>query len=448
MNLLKFSWKNITYKPLSSILNIGLFALAIGMIAFVLNVNNQVQEQFDRNLAKVQLIVGAKGSPLQLVLCNLFHIDLPTGNIALKEARPFLNPKHPWIETTVPLGLGDSYKGFRVVGTTPVFKDYYQLELTEGAWWTKSLEAVIGHNVARQSGLKIGDTFVSNHGIGQDDIHSHDEAPIVVTGIIAHDNSVVDNLILTSMHTVWDVHDNHDHGEGDDHDHAHDGAHTHDHDHDHDHDHGDGHTHDHDHDHDHSASTFNEDLFDYAKSHPDKEITSMLIRFKGTTIQALNMQRSINENTNMQAASPSMELNRLFGLLGIGITALQYIGLALLMVSGLAILLSLINSMQERNQEVVMMKIWGASTGKITFAIVLEGVIQAVVGALIGIVLAHIAIYFFNGYLESDFKYSIDFKRMYKEEWLLVALSVSIGVLGALIPAWLSGRKSLSENIK
>lgn len=445
MNLLKLSWKNITYKPLSSILNIGLFALAVGMIAFVLNVNRQVQEQFDRNLAGVQLIVGAKGSPLQLVLCNLFHIDLPTGNISLKEAKPFLNPRHPWIETTVPLGLGDSYRGFRIVGTTSVFKDYYKLELSEGYWWNTSLEAVIGHNVARQSGLKTGDTFVSNHGIGQDDIHAHEEAPIIVKGIIAHANSVVDNLILTSMQTVWDVHDAHHHDHGD---HSHDddhGGHDHHEGHGHDHHH---HHHSHDHEHHHEEKALNENLFVLADDYPEKEITSMLVRFKGTTIQALNMQRGINENTNMQAASPSMELNRLFGLLGIGITALQYIGLALLIVSGLAILLSLINSMQERTQEVVMMKIWGASSGKITFTIVLEGIIQAVLGAIAGLLLAHLAVYFFNGYLESDFKYSINFRKVYSSEWLLIGLSVLIGILGALIPAWLSARKSLSENIR
>ena len=462
MNIIKIAWKNIWYKPLAALLNVGLFALSVGMITFLINVSRQVQEQFDNNLAGVQLIIGAKGSPLQLVLCNLFHIDTPTGNISLKEAKPFLNPKHPWIQSAVPLGLGDSYKGFRIVGTTSGFQEIYNLEISEGAWWTQSMEAVIGHNIAGQLDLKIGDEIISNHGLLAEDLHSHDDKPIKIYGILNRSNTVADNLILTSMQTVWEVHEEHDHDhEG--HEHAHD-EHDHDHDH-HDHDHGHAHNHDHEHDHHHdhdhrddeqtteslelATNIFgNESEFLIKEENQERDITSILVRFKGTNMQSLNMQRNINENTNLQASSPPIELNRLFSLLGIGISTLTYIAIALLIVAGLSILLSFFNVMRERKQEIVMMKIWGGGKLKIASIVILEGVIIALVGALIGLIGAHKGIYFFNLYLESDYKYSIYFDKIYTTEWLIVALSIGIGALGALLPAWVSSGKSLSENLK
>lgn len=447
MNGLKIAWKNIWYKPLSAALNIGLFALSVGMITFLINVSKQVQEQFDNNLAGVQLIIGAKGSPLQLVLCNLFHIDTPTGNISLKEAKPFLNPKHPWIQTAVPLGLGDSFKGFRIVGTTAGFKDMYHLETAQGSWWKASMEAVAGHNVAKQLNLKTGDEIISSHGLLPGEAHSHEDSPIRITGILAPSNTVADNLILTSMQTVWDVHESHSHNH-DDHEH-HDHHHDHDHSHDTPHQHEAGEKQDNgDVENEEAGVSGHENDFLIREENLTRDITSVLVRFKGTNIQSLNMQRNINENTNLQAASPPIELNRLFSLLGIGIATLNYIGVALLVVAGISILLSFFNAMRERKQEIVMMKIWGGGNGKIAGIIILEGIILALTGALAGLALSHAGICFFNVFLEADYKYSIYFNKIYTTEWLIVALSISIGALGAMLPAWVSSRKSLSENLK
>ena len=91
MNLIKLSWKNLTSKPLSMLLSLILFALGVGLISFLLLLNKQVQEKFEKNLAGIDLVIGAKGSPLQMILCSMYHIDSPTGNISIKEAKPFLN---------------------------------------------------------------------------------------------------------------------------------------------------------------------------------------------------------------------------------------------------------------------------------------------------------------------------------------------------------------------
>ena len=117
MTLVGISWKNILFRPFNTLLIIILFALGIGLISFLLLIEKQIQDKFEKNQAGIQLVVGAKGSPLQLILCSMYHIDAPTGNILLKDAAPFLNPKHPIIAKAVPLSLGDSYNGHRIVGT-------------------------------------------------------------------------------------------------------------------------------------------------------------------------------------------------------------------------------------------------------------------------------------------------------------------------------------------
>ena len=114
MNLLALSWKNLVNKPLSMLLSLVLFALGVGLISLLFLLNQQLQDKFDKNLAGIDLVVGAKGSPLQLILSSMYHIDAPTGNISIEEATPFLRPGHPLIKTAVPLSLGDSHKGYRI----------------------------------------------------------------------------------------------------------------------------------------------------------------------------------------------------------------------------------------------------------------------------------------------------------------------------------------------
>ena len=97
MNLVRLSWKNLTNKPWAMLLSVVLFALGVGLISLLFLLEKQLQDNFEKNLAGIDLVIGAKGSPLQLILSSMYHIDAPTGNVALKDAKPFLNPNHPLI---------------------------------------------------------------------------------------------------------------------------------------------------------------------------------------------------------------------------------------------------------------------------------------------------------------------------------------------------------------
>ncbi len=421
MNALFLSWKNLINKPLSMLLSLVLFALGVGLISLLLLLNTQLQEKFDKNLADIDLVIGAKGSPLQLILCSMYHIDAPTGNISIKEAKPFLNPNHPLIKKTVPLSLGDSHKGYRIVGTLPSFLELYNAEIGTGKIWENDFEVTIGAGVASDLKLKLGDQFHSSHGFVLDDNLIHDDGDkFKVVGILKPTGSVADQLILTNTQSIWKTHDHASPNDESHEDHDHEG-------------------HDHDHDHSEEPKPLIEEV--------DQEITSLLIQFKNRNYQTLNMARSINENTDMQAANPPIEINRLHAMVGVGEEALRILALIIVFVSGLSIFISLFDSLRDRRYELALMRVMGASRSKLFSLIILEGILLAALGFAIGIFLSHIGMEVLANFMKSSYRYSFSGTVFLKEEIYLLLGALAIGMLAAIIPAIQASRTDISKTL-
>ncbi|MDF1697188.1 MAG: FtsX-like permease family protein [Saprospiraceae bacterium] len=426
MKILKLAYRNIIHNPLNLILSIILFGLGIGLINFLFLFNAQLKSKFDSNLAEIDLVIGAKGSPLQMILSSMYHIDNPTGNISIGEAKAFLNPKHPLIKASVPLSLGDSYKSYRIVGSTDSLFSFYHAEVGEGTIYNKDFEVTIGKAVADDTGLKIGDQFTSSHGFNDDKDLAHDHAAFKVVGILKGAGNVIDQLIITNPSTVWNVHD-HDVGSQtaseDDEGHDHEG-----------HDH-EGHDHE-GHDHGHESSMpfarTNLDLLKY----PDKDITSILIKFKNrTNFQALSMPRAINENTDMQAASPAIEINRLYSMIGVGREMIRGLAILIAFISVISIFIVLFKSMRERKYELALIRVMGGSRKNLFLLIILEGMILTGIGFLVGFLLSHFGLELLSNSLKSSYKYSFSGWYFMKSEFLLFGISLVIGIIASLIPA-------------
>ena len=449
MNSLILSWKNLTSKPLSMLLTLVLFALGVGLISLLMILQKQTQDQFDKNLAGIDLVVGAKGSKLQLILGSMYHVDNPTGNITIKEARPFMNPKHPLIEMATPLSLGDSHKGYRIVGTEKNILDLYNAEIGEGKLWNSVMEVTLGASVAADLNTKLGDRFKSSHGLIEDDNLIHEDSKdFVVTGILQPTGSVIDQLILTRTESIWEVHDGHSHDEEGGHDHAHEeDAHDHAEHEGHDHSEDEHVHHDHaEHDHtDHTAeeNTVQKTLLDY----PGKSITSLLIKFKGRGFQTLNMGRQIDENTDMIAASPAIEINRLYANMGVGINGLTYLAYLITFVSALSIFISLFSSLKDRKYELALMRVMGASRGKIFGLILVEGLILAVLGCFLGLILSHVGMHILAGYMKESYRYTFSGMTFLKQEYFLIAGALLLGIIAAFIPAVQASRTDISETL-
>ncbi len=439
MNLFGLSWKSVLYKPWSTLLSVLLFALGIGLVVFLFLLQKQVQDNFKKNMAGIDLVIGAKGSPLQLVMSSMYHIDAPTGNISLKDIRPFLKPKHPFIEQAVPMALGDSYRGYRIVGTTNNFLSLYNAEVATGKIWENDLEVTAGAAVADALGLKIGDEFHSSHGFDHSDHATHDDTSLKIVGILKPTGSIADQLLLTTPQSFWITHS---HGtnkgktaslreEID--------AHS-DHDHDHHHDH--DHTHQHD-----NTITHKHDNTALLDAPDDAEITSILIKYRGHSINTLNMPRKVNEKKGLQAASPAIELNRLYSLMGNAEMTLKILAWLIIVVSGLSVFIALLSSLRKRRYELAIMRTMGGSRRQLFTLIILEGLLIAFLGYLLGLLLGHFGMYLMANNLEDAYRYSFSTRLfLVQEVWLLFA-ALLLGFLAALLPAAQAALTDISQTL-
>ena len=408
MNLLSLVWNYLKAKPLNTVLNIFLLALGIAVITILLLFNKQLEQKISENSKGIDLVVGAKGSPLQLILCNIFHIDFPTGNIKLYEAERLA--KHRLVKKAIPLALGDSYQNFRIIGTNHDYTELYEAELAQGDWWKKDLEVVAGATVAETLGLKIDDTFASSHGLSNEG-HAHDNALYVVKGILKRKNTVTDNLLFTNIASVWKVHDEH----------SADDIHPAD-----------------------SIADPSPLVPSVTRGDSTKEITSLLIRYRNP-IAAIQLPRLINSQTNMQAASPAFETARLFSILGVGVDVLMGFAYVLIFISALSIFIALYNSLKERQYDLAIMRSMGASRGKLFVSVVMEGAAMTVIGSAFGILLGHGVLLAFTQLVEESQKTGMSAFVFYQNELVIVAGSVLLGIFCSLIPAWQAYRTDIHK---
>ncbi len=439
--LVKIAWKNILHKPLNTALCVSLLLFGVAIISLLLLIQYQVEQKFDRDLQDIDLVVGAKGSPLQLVLSAIYHLDAPTGNIKLAEARKIM--ESPMVDNTIPLAYGDSYLGHQILGTSPDYLEKYNAQFLEGEMFSKSMEAVLGADVAKKSGLKIGSEFLGTHGeVSQG--HVHEESPYTVVGILDETNSVLDRLILTNIESVWQVHADHDgHGEDDEH-HDHEEGHDHEHhDHDHEHHENDNERHDHDeggHEHHHHGEGEDHVVTEFERD--SMEITAFLVNFK-TRMAMLNMPRIINQETNMQAVIPSLEINRLFYMIGVGASTIRLVAVGIMLMAGFSVFFVLYGRLENRKYELGLLRSVGYRPVHLFRLLVLEGLILAAIGFSLGWIFSRVGLFFINTRVENDFNLHFEALWVPGEFWLLL-LTFLVGIVSALLPAWQAMRMDVS----
>ena len=427
MNIFKLSIKNIISKPLNSILSLALLILGIGIISLLLQLNSLIKTQMDNNLKGIDMVVGAKGSPLQLILSAVYHIDSPTGNISVEDAEEIKNNR--MVGSSIDLLYGDNYKGYRIVGTEDKFLDLYNVKIKDGKKWNAPFEVVVGAKIYSKLNINLDDELVSSHGLRETG-EAHVNQPFKVVGLLEPSNSVVDQLIITSPQSIWDLHDEHDHDDEDHEEHDNEDHDEHEHDHD-DEDH-DEHEHDHD-DEDHDEH-----------EHGDKEITAMLIKFK-SPMNIIQFPRQINENTNLQAAVPSYEISRLFKLFGFGIETLTYLAYLIILVSGFSLFINLFNSMRERKYEMALIRTLGASRSQLSVMVIFESLILTISGFLLGLLVSRLGVMFVSSLMEESLNYSLSSLYILNEEFWLLGLSILIGLISSLIPAIQVYKMNISE---
>ncbi|WP_461788076.1 ABC transporter permease [Pedobacter sp.] len=392
MSPFRISWKNIWSKPLNAVLNILLVAFGTAILTVLLLASTQIEDKLTKNSKDIDLVVGAKGSPLQLILSSIYYIDFPTGNIPMNEAKKLM--RNPFVKRAVPLALGDNYNGVRIVGTDSNYISLYGLKLQQGKFWQADMEATIGAAVANEQQLKVGDTFFGGHGLTEMNDQHKDHAYKVV-GILSPQQNVTDNLILTGIGSVWKMHGD----EG----------------------------------HDEEAQNHDE----------DREYTSLLIQYRSPMAVAM-FPMMVNQTTNMQAASPAQESTRLFSLIGVGVDTLQWFAVLIMLVAAISVFVNLYNSLKERRYDLAIMRTLGASKAKLFSLIILEGLILTMIGAIVGVALGHGILQLVSSYQESS-QAKMNGLLFIKEELYLLGAGLLIGVLAAIIPAIQAYRSNIAK---
>ena len=412
--LLKLAWNNIIKRPFSSGLSVLLLASSIMIIILAFLTMQQLESKFNENANKIDLVVGAKGSRLQLVLCNVFHVDNPTGNIRMKDVT-FLT-KHPFVKNAIPISLGDNYKSYRIVGTNQNFlQKLYEAPLKQGKLFEKPYEVVLGFNAANKMDLKLGDSFYGSHGIDAS-IHEHQDAKYLVVGLLDYSGEVIDNLILTPLESVWQVHSE-DHQKG-----SFDLSYEK----------------KHDHDHHHHKTTVHEE---------DKEITALLVNYNSPRAK-FSIPGIVNNKEQLMAAEPPIEIQRLLDLVQPAVKVVTVLAWFIFGLAFFSMLITMINSMKNRKYEIAMMRASGATSKLVLISILTEGFLIAFIGGLLGVFMGHILLEIMGQYLTNHYHYQFSgLVFNYFELWLLIG-TIATGIISAFIPAIAAYNMDISSTLK
>lgn len=409
MNIVYLSYRSILAKPLSSLLSWLLLTFGVTIVVLILLISEQLKNEITKNSQGIDLVIGAKGSPLQLILANVFHVDFPTGNIGLQEAAKVSRSRY--IASVIPLSLGDSYQNSRIVGTTKAYAELYHGELIVGEWFDEPMEVVLGAEVAAKLQLQVGDEFQSQHGLS-DDGDSHAGHSFKVQGILKGTNTVLDKLILTSVQSIWDVH-GHEEEEM------------------------------HEPDHDSLIAINHLGITVTQEQYEEEEITAMLIKYR-SPMGAVMLPRAINSESSFQAASPAFETARLFNIIGVGVKVLNLLGILIIVISAISVFIALLNSLKDRKYDIAIMRSMGATRSQIFYHVLIEGLLITFVGDISGLVIAHGLVYLLASSLEGVNPQAINFLT---EEWFVVLGCFVIGSLASVVPAIMAFQTDISKTL-
>jgi putative ABC transport system permease protein len=395
MKTLSFAWRYLWARPLGAALNVLLLSLGLASITFLLLVGHQLSTAFDRDLAGIDVVVGAKGSPMQLILSGVLHIDVPPGNVPLAAVRAL--EKNPLVARIIPISLGDNFQGYRIVGTSHDYISHYQATLAQGALWTAPMQVVLGATTARKLGAALGNTFIGTHGLGTGG-HAHGDSTYTVVGILAPSGSVLDRLILTDTASVWKVHE------------------------------------------DYTAV----DAEDRKIMEEEREITMALVQYK-TPMAALTFPRYVNTSTEMQAAAPALEISRLLNMLGLGTDVLRAFAGVLLLTAGLSVFIALWSAVRERRSDLALLRMLGAPPAKVAALLLCEALWLGLLAAVLGLVLGQGFAAALGWFLQLDNSLLIGGLVWPPELAVVPALALGVSLGAALLPAVGAYRVSVLE---
>lgn len=394
MNALSLAFSSIRSRPLQTGLCVMAASAGVALLAALLLLSQGVQDGFLRNARGIDVVVGAKGSPLQLVLSGVYHADMPTGNIDMHDMEKLR--RNPKVKSIIPVALGDNYRGFRIIGTTPDFLAHYGADFAQGKVFAAPFDAVAG----ALTGLKTGDSFAGVHGLAADSDDVHHSHDYKITGVLKPTGTVLDRLIVTSLGSVQELHRHSDIG-------GHDAP---------------------------------------EEREVAHQVTALLVKVRNP-IATMSLPREINATSHMIAASPSYEMARLSQSLGFGRDLLAAVGIGFAGLSALMLLSSLASSLSARRYDLGVLRVLGASPEMLAGTVAAEGLLIAGAGTVAGIVLGHALAYKMAANITSlgGVVPPASFLRWDALDGWLLLMGLVTGLAAAAVPALSAARTDIAS---
>ena len=407
--------RSLLRRWLSVALTVLGIAVSVAMILAVERIRLETRENFTQTVAGTDLIVGSRTSPVQLLLYSVFRIGDATANIRYSSFEKI--SRHPQVRWAVPLSLGDSHRGFRVVGTTPAYFDHLRvagdraLTFASGTTLTERFDAVLGASVARSLGYEVGAEIVVAHGTRDDGLSNHDALPFEVVGILAFTGSPVDQAVYVGLEAIEAIHIGWETGTRVA-----------------------------------AAELDPEEAFEV-----EIEVESITAFFLGLERRstALQFQRAVNgfPDEPLTAILPGVALNELWRLFGNVELALLAVAVLTVVTGLIGMVVGLLSTLSERRREMAVLRALGARPLDLCSLLFFESALIACAGALLGYGLLTLGLAFANPLLATDFGVSFSTGLPSVRELLLLGAVLLLALIAAVLPAWQAYRLSLRDGL-
>jgi putative ABC transport system permease protein len=415
--LLSLAYRSLKNRKLTSILTLLSLALSVSLWVGIEHIRLGARESFSNTISQTDLIAGARGGSLQLLLYTVFHMGSPTANVSYESYEKIKN--QPAVLWTIPISLGDSHRGYRIVGTNEDFYRHYryrqdrQIELETGRVPTGVFDVALGSEVAERLGYRLGERIVVTHGISSGEgILSHDDKPFTVVGILRPTRTPVDRSLYVTLEGIEAMHIDWKQGapplKG----------------------------------HGVPAERIKKEEIKI------EQITAFFLRTKAR-VQTLALQRQINTfpEEPLMAVIPGVALSELWTGISYGEQVLKVVALFVVIVGLVGMLMALYTSLNERRREIAILRAVGVGPLKVMFLLVLESGLLALVGSVLGIALVYGLAVVLQPLIEGQFGLYLPVKALTATEHLYVAAVVIAGLVVGLIPAWKAYRNALSDGL-
>ena len=411
---LTLAWKSVRNRKVTAMLTVMTVAISVILLLGVERIRTQAKTSFANTISGTDLIVGGRSGQINLLLYSVFRIGNATNNIDWKSYQEF--SQHRSVEWAIPISLGDSHKGFRVMGTNHTYFEHYKygkkqpIEFAKGHEFNGLFEAVIGSEVAKKLGYHIGSEIIIAHGISDVGFSRHDKLPFKVVGILSPTGTPVDKTVHVSLEAIEAIHVGWESGAN-------------------------------------LGNNPSANQLEMMQFRP-KQITAMLLGLK-SKIQTFALQRQINDYTQepLSAILPGVALHELWGMMSIAEQALMTVSGFVVVAGLLGMLSSLLTSLQERRREMAILRAMGARPRHIFSLLVLEASALTLIGLVIGTASLFVLLAAIGPIIQQNYGINLELNPLSVYEWgLLVAVQLAGSVIG-LIPAFRAYRQSLSDGM-